>query len=64
MVRNVAAEARPPKVAPFAARTLTAAEARRFIETTADDELGPLWTVLIATGLRQGDARSAAMQGR
>lgn len=54
--RNVAAEARPPRVAPFAARPLTAAEARRLIAATADDDLGPLWTLLIATGLRQGEA--------
>jgi integrase len=56
VTRNVAAEARPPRVEPFAARTLTASEARRLIETTTDDELGPLWAVLIATGLRLGEA--------
>jgi integrase len=56
VTRNAAAEARPPRVEPFQARTLTAEEARRLIETTADDDLGPLWAVLIATGLRQGEA--------
>lgn len=56
VTRNVAAEARPPRLVPFAARTLTAAEARRLIDATADDELGPLWAVLVATGLRQGEA--------
>jgi integrase len=60
VTRNVAAEARPPRVEPFAARTLTAAEARRLIETTVDDELGPLWAVLLATGLRQGEALGLA----
>lgn len=56
VTRNVAAEARPPRVEPFQARTLTADEARRLIAATVDDELGPLWAVLIATGLRQGEA--------
>lgn len=56
VTRNVAAEARPPRVEPYTARTLTAAEARHLIEATADDELGPLWAVLVATGLRQGEA--------
>lgn len=56
VVRNVAAEARPPRAEPYQARTLTAEEARHLIATTADDELGPLFAVLIATGLRQGEA--------
>ncbi len=60
VVRNVAAEARPPRVEPYAARTLTAAEARHLIDATADDPLGPLWSVLIATGLRQGEALALA----
>jgi integrase len=50
IVRNVAAEARPPRVEPFQARPLTADEARHLIATTADDPLGPLWAVLVATG--------------
>lgn len=56
VVRNVAAEARGPRVERYAARTLTAADARRLIASTVDDDLGPLWAVLIATGLRQGEA--------
>jgi integrase len=60
VTRNVAAEARPPRVEPFQARTLTADEARRLIDTSTDDELGPLWAVLIATGLRQGEALGLA----
>jgi integrase len=55
-VRNVAAEARPPRVVRYRARTLTAAEARRLIAATAEDRLGPLWAVLLSTGLRQGEA--------
>ncbi|MBA2757374.1 MAG: site-specific integrase [Chloroflexi bacterium] len=60
VVRNVAAEARPPKVARFDAQTLTAAEAQRLIAASAEDELGPLWAVLLATGLRQGEALGLA----
>jgi integrase len=56
VVRNAAAEARPPRATPYQSRTLTAAEARQLIETTLDDELGPLWAVLVSTGLRQGEA--------
>lgn len=60
IVRNVAAEARSPRVEPFAARTLTAPEARRLLDATRDDELGALWTLLVATGLRQGEALGLA----
>lgn len=56
VTRNVAAEARPPRVDPYQARTLTSDEARRLLAATIDDELGPLWAVLISTGLRQGEA--------
>lgn len=60
VTRNAAAESRPPRVEPYQARTLTAAEARHLIATTTDDEHGPLWAVLIATGLRQGEALGLA----
>jgi integrase len=60
VVRNVAAEARPPRTTPYQSRTLTATEARLLIETTRDDDLGPLWAVLISTGLRQGEALGLA----
>jgi integrase len=56
VTRNVAAEARPPKAERYQARTLTGAEARRLLTLTVNDELGPLWAVLVATGLRQGEA--------
>jgi integrase len=56
VVRNAAAEARPPRTTPFQSRTLTAAEARRLITSTLEDDLGPLWAVLVSTGLRQGEA--------
>ena len=56
VVRNVAAEAQPPRTERYNAQTLTAEEARRLIAATLDDDLGPLWAVLVATGLRQGEA--------
>ena len=60
VVRNVAAEARPPRTVPYQSRTLTAPEARRLIAATVDDELGALWAVLVSTGLRQGEALGLA----
>ena len=59
-VRNAAAEARPPRTTPYQSRTLTAEEARRLVATTLVDDLGALWTVLVATGLRQGEALGLA----
>jgi integrase len=60
VVRNVAAEARSPRAERYDARTLTAEEARRLISTTLVDDLGPLWAVLVSTGLRQGEALGLA----
>jgi len=36
-------------------RPLSAAEVRRLYEATADDWLGPLWRLAVATGLREGE---------
>lgn len=60
VTRNVAAEARPPRVEPYQSRALTADEARHLIAATADDELGPLFAVLVSTGLRLGEALGLA----
>jgi integrase len=60
ILRNAAAESRPPRATPYLSRTLTAPEARRLIETTLEDDLGPLWAVLVSTGLRQGEALGLA----
>ncbi len=54
------AEERPPRATPYQSRTLTAEEARRLIEAKRDDDLGPLWAVLVATVLRQGEALGLA----
>jgi integrase len=36
--------------------TWSTQEARRFLEQTANDRLGPLWMLMLATGLRRGEA--------
>ena len=55
VARNVAALARPPRLVRHELRVLTAAETRRLLEGTADDDLGPLFAVAATTGLRQGE---------
>ncbi len=37
-------------------RTWTVPEARRFLSVTANDRFGPLWLLLLSTGLRRGEA--------
>lgn len=53
--RNVAALVRLPKLEQAAPRHFTAAQARRFLEVAQDDELGSLYAVALATGLRRGE---------
>jgi integrase len=55
VARNVAALARPPRLVRHELRVLTAAETRRLLEGTVDDDLGPLFAVAAVTGLRQGE---------
>ena len=57
---NVAAVATPPRVTRYVPRPLTAAEARRLIDGTRDDPDGPLWALLVTTGLRLGEAAGLA----
>lgn len=58
--RNVAALARPPKL-PHRERTiLDAAEARQLIDSTRGTRYGPLWVVLVTTGLRISEALGLA----
>jgi integrase len=54
--RNVAALVKPPRVERDAPRGLTPAEAMRLVKAIADDWLGPLYVLLLATGLRLGEA--------
>ena len=55
VVQNVAALSRPPKVERHEIRVLTAVETRTLIEGTVDDDLGPVYAIAAATGLRQGE---------
>lgn len=53
--RNAAALAAPPRVAYQPPPAMDPATARRILEAVAGDRLGPLYTVALATGLRQGE---------
>jgi integrase len=53
--RNVATLVDPPAKARVQLHPLTADEARRFLASVAGGRLGPLYTVAIATGARQGE---------
>lgn len=53
--RNVATLVDPPRSAKKPVTPLTPEQARAFITYTADDRLGPLFHVAIASGLRQGE---------
>lgn len=53
--RNVAALARPPRVAAREMRALSPAEASRLLSGTADDPMGPLYGVALGTGCRLGE---------
>lgn len=54
IARNVAHFADRPDAPPRAVRTLSAAEAEKFLASVAGDRLEALWTLAIACGLRQG----------
>lgn len=45
-----------PRMASKQMQTWSAEEARAFLLATTDDQLGPLWLLLLATGLRRGEA--------
>jgi integrase len=53
--RNSASLAKPPKMERREVSVLSAAEAKRLIESTADDRLGNLFAIALYTGLRQGE---------
>jgi integrase len=55
--RNVAEFARPPRLQDQEMNVLAPEEARALLVTSgeANDRLGPLWTVALATGMRQGE---------
>jgi integrase len=53
--RNAAALAQPPRVPHRPIEYLPLAAIREVIEATATEELGPLWTLAVTTGLRQSE---------
>lgn len=53
--RNVAADAKGPKVEDQRVTYLTAAEVAKLLGATADDPLGPLYALAVSTGLRRGE---------
>jgi integrase len=53
--RNVATLVDPPRSVIRPVAPLSAKQARAFIAATKEDRLGPLFTVAITTGLRQGE---------
>ena len=55
VIRNAAADARPPYAPHRPVVDLEASLVRRLLEATADDEHGPLYALAATTGLRQGE---------
>lgn len=58
--KNVASLSRAPRMRKAERRYLTAQEARRLIDTSRDDRLWPLWSLLVTTGLRLSEALGLA----
>lgn len=56
VARNVAKLVKAPTVKHRKVQPLTPEEARRFLDAVQDDRNGPLYTVAVALGLRQGEA--------
>jgi integrase len=53
--RNVASDAKAPKVPDHRVTYLTGAEVARLLSATAEDALGPLYALAASTGLRRGE---------
>jgi integrase len=53
--RNVAADAKAPRVPDQRVSYLTAGEVAKLLAATADDALGPLYALAVSTGLRRGE---------
>lgn len=54
--RNVAKDVKPPRMERPAVDHWSVAEARAFLATAQDDPLWPLWPLLLAEGMRRGEA--------
>jgi integrase len=53
--RNVAADAKAPRVPDQRVTYLTAGEVAKLLAATANDPLGPLYALAVSTGLRRGE---------
>jgi integrase len=47
---------KPPKVEPHEVRAITPQDARAILEAVEDDSLAALWTLLLGSGMRLGEA--------
>ncbi len=56
LVRNVAALARPPRQERHELRPLTVSEVHQLLQATAEQRFGPLFALLVGSGLRIGEA--------
>ncbi|MEO8625616.1 MAG: site-specific integrase [Candidatus Limnocylindrales bacterium] len=56
VIRNVAADAHPPAVEDREINYLSAPQVRTLLDATAEHEYGPVYAVLVSTGLRLGEA--------
>lgn len=55
IARNPALAVELPTVPDYRAATLTLDEARKLLDATKDDRLGPLWRLALDTGAREGE---------
>jgi integrase len=60
VVRNAAAKARPPRVPYAPISYLTPEQVNRLLDATREDEYGPLYALLVGSGLRLGEALGLA----
>lgn len=56
VARNVTDAVKPPRPVRKEMKVLSAEQARTLVESTRDDRFGPLWALLVTTGLRIGEA--------
>lgn len=59
---NVADAARPPKITYKKATIWTPAEVETFLDSAADDELWPLWLLMVETGARTSELLGVAWE--
>jgi integrase len=53
--RNVAALVRPPRLVTREMKVWSAADARRFLDSVADERLYAMWLLFVMTGMRRGE---------